>query len=365
MSSLKKIIVTGGGTGGHVFPALAICEALRQRGFDLLYVGSPSGMETKLVPQQGIRLITLKSGAVKNQGLLKTLLSLARVFLSVFEAAGIILREKPIAVVGVGGYVSVPISLAAFFLRKPLFLQEQNVSVGIANRFLGKLARKIFLGFPQAEKYFSPEKCVQTGNPLRGVFYEKPVGPVPQKELHLLVMGGSQGAKAINQAMIAMLGRIKEKFPTLTITHQTGINEENTVAQAYQKDFGPQGKVSAFLVDVRSEYEKASLVICRAGALTVSELMWVKRPAIFVPFPRKGQNDQIDNARYLETLGAAKVVEQGDDFERRLGEALECCLIPGNFAKMVAGYSALHQNSALDSILYHLFTELRVDVQKN
>lgn len=358
----KTIVITGGGTGGHVFPALAIAEALRNKQFRIVYVGSPTGMETKLVPEKGFQLITLKSGAVKNQGAIKTVFSLLRVFFSVFEAMGILRRVKPLAVVGVGGYVSVPVSVAAFFLRIPLFLQEQNCSVGIANRFLGKLAKKVFLGFSQAEKYFSTAKCISTGNPLRTVFYELPVGPLNSQKIHLLVMGGSQGARAINNAMMALAPKLFAQFPQLTITHQTGVKDEATVKESYEKSSGGRAKVFPFLNDVRSEYDKASLVICRSGALTVSELMWVKRPALFVPIPRVGQNDQVDNALYLEKLGAARVVEQGQDFEQRFGEALQACLSGEKLVKMGQAYSALPQKSALDSILFHLFNELGLNV---
>lgn len=361
MTNSKTIIITGGGTGGHVFPALAIAEALRQKQFHVVYVGSPSGMETKLVPERGIPLITLKSGAVKNQGVLKTLASLLRVLLSVFDAMAILRREKPLAVVGVGGYVSVPVSVAAFFLRIPLFLQEQNVSVGIANRFLGKLARKVFLGFTQAEKYFSTAKCIQTGNPLRTIFYEEPVGPLKLEPIHLLVMGGSQGARAINQAMMKFVPGLLEKFPNLTVTHQTGVKDEAMVKAAYAVTNG-RAQAFPFLTAMRNEYEKASLVVCRSGALTVSELLWVKRPAVFVPFPRSGQNDQVDNAKYLEGLGAAKVVEQGDQFESRLQQAVENCLNAEKLRAMGQAYSALPQKSALDSILFHLFNELGLNV---
>ncbi len=358
MSEAKKVILTGGGTGGHVFPALAIADALRKKGCDVLYVGSPTGMETKLVPQAGFRLVTLKSGAVKNQGLVKTATSLGRVFLSIFEALSLLRKEKPIAVVGVGGYVSVPVSIAAFLLRVPLFLQEQNCSVGIANRFLGKLARKIFLGFSQAEQYFDARKCVVTGNPLRSVFYDQPMKPLSTEKIHLLVMGGSQGARAINQAIASLSPKLAEKFPNLTLTHQTGEKDLSVTAEAHRKGLGDRALVFPFLNDVRSEYEKASLVICRAGALTVSELMWVQRPAIFVPFPRKGQNDQVDNAKFLEKAGAARVVEQGDAFEKRLEEALFSSLSPGNLNRMSQSYSVLPRSSALDSILLHLFREL-------
>ena len=194
MTQRKKIIITGGGTGGHVFPALAIAEEMRDRDYRVLYVGTTRGMEAKLVPEKGFPFFTVNTGSVKNQKALKVLKTLFQLVGAVGWAIRFLRREKPAAVIGVGGYVSVPTCVAAFLLRIPVFLQEQNTSVGIANRFLGKLSRKIFLGFDQARDYFPSAKCVFTGNPIRKDFYSEALPPYNASGKCLVILGGSQGA---------------------------------------------------------------------------------------------------------------------------------------------------------------------------
>lgn len=342
-------MVTGGGTGGHVFPALAICEEFRSRGFEPIYVGSEKGMEAKLVPPRGIRFEVVRSGGVKNKGVAASARSLATVAQSIVWAVKFLRQTRPVAVIGVGGYVSVPVSVAAFLTRTPLFLQEQNSSVGIANRFLGKLADRIFLGFAEAKSWFPGRKCVVTGNPLRPEFRNEGALPLQFDPLTLLVFGGSQGAKAINDAVIGCLPELAQRFPQLQIIHQTGERDYESVKAAYQKYF-PQAEVSPFITDMLAKYRQASFVICRSGALTVSELIQVARPALLVPFPRRGQNDQVTNAHLLQTHGAAVVVEQGPDFETRFRQTLLETFEPQRVRQMATHFSALRGGDALVSI---------------
>lgn len=343
----KKIVITGGGTGGHVFPALAIAAELQQRGFTILYVGTSHGMEAKLVPEKGYRFYTLKTGSVKNQRFFKIVKTLVMLSFAVVWSLRFLAKEKPSAVLGVGGYVSVPICIAAFLLRIPLYLQEQNVSVGIANRFLGKLADKVFLGFEQARKYFSQRKVLVTGNPLREDFFKPTFPSYNPHSQTLLILGGSQGAQAINQAIVSLLPKIQERFPRISILHQTGARDWESTRSAYEKTFSGNWEVLPFISDVAGAYAKAALVVARSGALTVSELIQVGRPAIFVPYPRKGQNDQTANAYLLESQGAAKVVEQGECFSDRLWAALTALFDPQNLAQMSANFSPLRKKNAL------------------
>jgi UDP-N-acetylglucosamine--N-acetylmuramyl-(pentapeptide) pyrophosphoryl-undecaprenol N-acetylglucosamine transferase len=345
----RKIIITGGGTGGHVFPALAMAEELRRRGFEILYVGSSTGMEAKLVPAKGFAFFPVRSGAVKNQSLFKILKTLWSVLLSVGWAVRFLRKEKPGAVLGVGGYVSVPTCFAAFLLRIPLYLQEQNVSVGIANRFLGKLSQKIFLGFPQAIAYFPKHKCLVTGNPIREEFFKSDFPPFDPSRRCLLVFGGSQGARVINDAIVDLLPRLTETFRGLTILHQTGEKDFERVKAAYQKVAGKH-QVYAFITDMVSVYGASSLVLSRSGALTVSEIIQVGRPALFVPYPRRGQNDQTANAYWLKEEGVAEVVEQGEQFTERLWTVLARDFQPEALRARGARFSALRGTNALVSI---------------
>jgi UDP-N-acetylglucosamine--N-acetylmuramyl-(pentapeptide) pyrophosphoryl-undecaprenol N-acetylglucosamine transferase len=347
--SSKKIVITGGGTGGHVFPALAMAEELRRREFQVLYVGSSTGMEAKLVPPKGFAFYPIRSGAVKNQNFLKVIKTLFSVVLSVGWAIRFLRREKPAAVLGVGGYVSVPTCLAAFLLRIPLYLQEQNVSVGIANRFLGRLSHKIFLGFAQATTSFSKSKCIVTGNPIREAFFEPGFPQFDPNRQCLLIFGGSQGARVINDAIVSLLPRLTQTFPGISLIHQTGEKDYERIRAAYQP-FGGKHQVHAFIGDMVSVYAASSLVLSRSGALTVSEIIQVARPAIFVPYPRRGQNDQTANAYWLKTVGVAEVVEQGEGFTERLWTTLAQTFRPDRLRQMSENFSALHRTNALVSI---------------
>jgi UDP-N-acetylglucosamine--N-acetylmuramyl-(pentapeptide) pyrophosphoryl-undecaprenol N-acetylglucosamine transferase len=259
-------------------------------------------------------------------------------------------REKPGAVVGVGGYVSVPTVVAAWCLRIPVFLQEQNVSVGIANRFLGRLSNRIFLGFDEAKIYFNSKKCVLTGNPIRREF-SSPEFPKHDPSANVLaVMGGSQGARAINEAMVALLDDLQSRFPGVSVIHQTGQKDYEMVRDAYQARFKGKYAVSPFITDMVDFYGRGSLVVARSGALTVSELIQVGRPAIFVPYPRKGQNDQTSNAYLLESHGVAKVVEQGPEFLERFRSALFETFRIEMLKGMSAGYGGLRTTGALTKI---------------
>lgn len=346
----KKIVITGGGTGGHVFPALAIADEMKRRGYTVLYVGTSHGMEAKLVPEKGYPFYTVKTGSVKNQGVGKVLKTSFQLFFAIVWALRFLLKEKPAAVLGVGGYVSVPLCVAAFVLRVPLFLQEQNSSVGIANRFLGKLATRIFLGFESARPSFPEGKCFVTGNPLRASFYEKDFPKHDPHGKNLLVMGGSQGAKAINDAMTSLLGELEKNFPGIQIVHQTGQKDFPVVLKEYEKSFTGKYDVRPFLTDMPAPYRNASLVIARSGALTVSELLQVGRPALFVPYPRQGQNDQTSNAYLLEKMGVARVVEQGENFRERFWKTLQETFQPAQLEKMGQSASKLQSQHAPASI---------------
>jgi UDP-N-acetylglucosamine--N-acetylmuramyl-(pentapeptide) pyrophosphoryl-undecaprenol N-acetylglucosamine transferase len=359
----KKIIITGGGTGGHVFPALAIAEEMRAHEWLVHYVGTSHGMEAKLVPEANFPFFTVKTGAVKDQNILKVFRTVWHLFLGLIWAIRFLINEKPAAVLGVGGYVSVPVCLAAFLLRIPLFLQEQNSSVGIANRFLGRLAKKIFLGFPQAVTYFDKNKCINTGNPLRPAFYENRLPNYDPSNQFLLILGGSQGSKAINDAVLRFLPSLLAKFPNLQVFHQTGQRDFEAVKSAAGSRFGSRYVYEPFVKDMSALYGKASLVIARSGALTVSELIQVGRPAIFVPFPRKGQNDQITNAYLIADHGAAKVVEQGEGFSERLEKTTLEIFEPSVLERMSKGYESLRFGNALTLIANEIMAQSGVGIK--
>lgn len=352
---IKTILIAGGGTGGHVFPAVSMAEELRRRGVRVHYVGSATGFEARVVPQRAFPFHSIASGAIKNQRLRGIVSSSFKVFLGFLQSLWLLFRLKPSSVIGVGGYVSVPVCLAAAAFRIPLFIQEQNVSVGIANRFLGKFARRVFLGFEQAKECFPPGSTLVTGNPLRAEFLNTGSDSYDSSGNALLILGGSQGANAINHAIVANLDRICERYPQLRIVHQTGERDYLVVKNAYEEIMErSRFEVVPFIDDIVSHYRKASLVIARSGALTVSEILCVRRPAIFVPYPRRGQNDQTANAGYLEQMGVALLVAQGENFGERLWDAIQRCLRSSELLKMVEAFSHLRPSNALATICDHV-----------
>lgn len=341
----SKIVITGGGTGGHVFPALAIAEELQKRGHEVLYIGSDRGMEAKLAPQKNVRFLPIRTGPLKNQSALRRIKTLFQLVGAVVWSLRLLRRERVKAVVGVGGYISAPMCIAGYLLRLPVFLQEQNVSVGIANRLLGKMSRRVFLGFPEAASYFAADKCIPTGNPIRKEFFAS-LPPYDPGGKTLLILGGSQGARSINQMITSNLKRL----PTdLHIIHQTGVSDVESVRASYA---GYPGKVevTAFIDDMVGTMSKATVVVSRSGAITVSELVQVGRPCILIPFPRQGQNDQTDNARWLERHGAAVTVEQGDGFAERFLSAWNQVYRPEALSRMAQGFSTLRRPPAIATI---------------
>lgn len=312
------------------------------------------------MPPKGYPLFNVPSGAVKNQSLVRIVKTGWLLIVGLLASVRLLVRERPAAIVGVGGYISVPVVVAGFLLRMKIFLQEQNASVGIANRFLGKLSRKVFLGFDQAKSSFAAKKCVVTGNPLRREFYEAPPVLHDFEGKRLLILGGSQGAKAINEVMMNLLAEILSKFPGTTFVHQTGASDAERVEKFYAENCPGPYEVRPFISDMLPAYQVASLVIARSGALTVSELIQVGRPAILVPYPRKGQNDQTANAYLLETRGAARVVEQGDGFQQRFWTVFQATFRPEALKEMARQISQLRKPNALATIVDHIESDLSV-----
>ncbi len=334
----KKIIIAGGGTGGHIFPAIAIAEELEKRGYTIIFAGSSKGFNPSFFNNK--IFYSIPSAGVKNQKLFKIILAFFKVFYGILYSLLLLFKIKPVAVFGVGGYVSVPVVLAAAILRIPIYIQEQNVSVGIANRILGFFSRKIFLGFKDAENFFQKRKCVFTGNPLRKEFYSS--YQYNPNSNTLLILGGSQGARAINNLIISILKDIELLFPKIIIVHQTGKSDFFEVKSRYQNT-NIKSTILEFIDDMVSKYVEASLVIARSGAMTVSELIAIGRPAILIPYPRKGQNDQTENAYYLKSLGVAEVVEQGNEFKERFWSKFTAIYNPITLLKMHNNFSNLQK----------------------
>ena len=305
-----RAILAGGGTGGHVIPALAIANELKKSyGAEVLFIGTARGIENRLVPAAGYPLQLVRVGALKNVSRMtraRTAFNLPR---AVWDAGRMLNEFAPDVVIGVGGYASGPAMLAAVVKHIPTLAFEPNVVPGFANRVVARLVSGAAVHFEETAKYF--RRAEVTGVPVRQAFFEIPVllskkrGGTPT----LLVFGGSQGAHAINEAMIRCLPELLRQAPGIHIIHQTGERDYNDALAAYQS-LGESAQVFKFIEDMPAAFARADLVVCRSGASTVAEITAAGKPAIFVPFPRAADDHQRVNAEALERLGAAVVVEE-------------------------------------------------------
>ena len=320
----KCALVMAGGTGGHIFPGLAVAEALRARGWRVHWLGAPGGMEADLVPPRGFAFEPVDFGGVRGKGLGTLALLPLKLLRALAQGVGVVRRVRPDVVLGLGGYITVPGGLAALACGKPLVLHEQNSVPGMANKLLAVAASRVFTAFPGVLD--KPGRKAQwVGNPLRDAFtqYPPPDERFAQRSgpLRLLVVGGSLGAKALNEVVPQALALIPPAQRPL-VTHQSGSKQIDALRASYQAA-GVQGELVPFIEDMARAYAEADLVICRAGATTVSEIAAIGAAALFVPFPHAVDDHQSANARFLSDQGAAMLVQQKDLDPAGLAEILQ------------------------------------------
>lgn len=301
----KRLMVMAGGTGGHVFPGLAVAHHLMAQGWQVRWLGTADRMEAQLVPKHGIEIDFIRISGLRGKGIKAMLLAPVRIFNAWRQARAIMKRFKPDVVLGMGGYVSGPGGLAARSLGIPVVLHEQNGIAGLTNKWLAKVATTVLQAFPGA----FPNADV-VGNPVRAdlLALALPEERFAHREgpIRVLVVGGSQGARILNQTMPHVAATMGD---AVTIWHQTGKGAQQVVQEAYTAAGQPQHKITEFIDDMAMAWGWADIVVCRSGALTVSEIATVGLPAIFVPFQHKDRQ-QYWNALPLEKAGAAKILEQ-------------------------------------------------------
>ena len=306
-----KVVIAGGGTGGHLFPGIAVAQEFQaSQGAAVTFLTSPKAVTAQILERYGFPWEVVASRALKGQGLLSRLRTLGSLPGSVGEAVNRLRALQPDLVLGMGGYASGPVGVAAYLLGLPLAIHEQNAIPGVANRWLAKISRRVFLSFPDTGAYFSPERAVWTGNPIRGEFFamrtERPATPFT-----VLLMGGSQGAHSLNMAALAALPLLGDLKETIFFRHITGEDDREEVAGGYeQAGFGAE--VAAFTPEVPAWMAQAHLVVCRSGASTLAELTALGRGALLVPFPFAANNHQEFNARFLAEAGAAELILNKD-----------------------------------------------------
>ena len=307
-----KVLIAAGGTGGHIYPGIAIANELMRRDAEseILFVGTARGLEKKIVPENGFQLSLINSAGLKNVGVVGKLKGLSVLPRSFLEARKIMRQFRPHVVVGAGGYVSGPVLLMAAIMGVPTLVMDSNALPGFANRQLARFIDRAALTFEEAVPFFG-EKGVVTGNPVRREFFE--VEPRPRSGVfHLLIFGGSQGARAINNAMADALTDLAGFEERLTITHQTGENDYERIRTAYNDSAFQSADVRPFISDMFVEFGKTDLVICRAGATTCAELSAAGKASIMVPLPTAADDHQRKNGEALVKVGASKMIFQGD-----------------------------------------------------
>lgn len=347
----QRVIIAGGGTGGHIYPGVAIAEEFRRRDPEakVIFVGTARGLETRIVPREGFELELIEVAALKRVGLVKKLRSLALLPRSFLRVRSLIRRFKPDLVIGVGGYASGPVVLVASLMGVPTMVADQNALPGFTNRVLARFVRAAAVSFEEAKRFFG-DKAVVTGNPVRAEFFSLPEKR-PGDLIRVLITGGSQGAHAINEAMAEALGRLAAERERLSFMHQTGERDYEMVRKAYERA-GMKAEVRPFIERMVDEFARADLVICRAGATTVAELAAAGKPAIFIPFPFAADDHQRKNAEAVARAGAGRVILQAELTPERLAEELMgLARNPEELERMAKASRALAHRDAAERVV--------------
>ncbi|MEZ4380658.1 MAG: undecaprenyldiphospho-muramoylpentapeptide beta-N-acetylglucosaminyltransferase [Nannocystaceae bacterium] len=322
-----RVVIAGGGTGGHLFPGIALAEEIQREGGEVLFVGTDRGIEARVVPEQGYALAKIDAIGIKGRGVFGLVRGLARLPGAWWQSRAILKKFRPDVVVGVGGYASGPLIATAAMMGIPGGIMEQNSVPGITNRILARVVKRIFCTFEDPQGFFPAKKCVLTGNPIRRQLLaslqgdEDAAAATPPR---LFVFGGSQGARAINRTFLAALPALLAAIPELEIWHQTGKADFDEVTAGYAA-LGleaPKVRVDAFIKGMAEPYRWCDLVLCRAGATSLAELTAVGRPAVLVPFPHATDNHQEHNARSLVDAGAATLMRESEWSADSLAEHL-------------------------------------------
>jgi len=344
----SNVLIMAGGTGGHVFPALAVARYLRDEGVGVVWLGTRRGLEARIVPEAGFPIEYISISGLRGKGILGWLLAPLRLSIALWQALKVCLRCRPGAVLGLGGFVTGPGGLAAWLLRRPLVIHEQNAIAGLTNRLLSRLARRVLEAFPGS--FPDNIKTEQTGNPVRADIAALPA-PSSRIAAHhgpcrLLVIGGSLGAQALNEVVPQALAQLPS-VDRPVIWHQAGQSKEVATREAYVRS-RIEARVEPFIGDMAAAYSWADLVICRAGALTVSELAAAGVGAILVPYPHAVDDHQTRNALYLTEAGAARLILQSELTPEVLAQRLRELLSEGRegFIQMAAAARSLAKPEA-------------------
>jgi UDP-N-acetylglucosamine--N-acetylmuramyl-(pentapeptide) pyrophosphoryl-undecaprenol N-acetylglucosamine transferase len=343
----KCALVMAGGTGGHIFPGLAVAEALREKAWHVHWLGGAGSMESRLVPPRGFAFETIAFSGVRGKGPVTLALLPVRLLRAFWQSIRVVRRVQPDVVIGLGGYITFPAGMMSVLLGKPLVLHEQNSVAGMANRILAGVADRVFTAFPDVLK-----KAAWVGNPLRPAFLQQP-GPAERLgsrngPLHLLVVGGSLGARALNEMVPKALALIPADRRPVVI-HQSGAKQIDELRANYSAA-GVQAELTPFIDDTAQAYAQADLIVCRAGASTVTEIAAVGAAAVFVPFPSAVDVHQTTNAKFLVDAGGGWLMQQRDLSAQWLADLLQTIERPELIRRAVAAKSMQKTSATADVV---------------
>lgn len=349
-NEIKKkptILIMAGGTGGHIFPGIAVADKLKSMGWNIHWLGTAKRMEASIVPEHGYEISFINIAGLRNKNWKEWIKTPFKLMQSVFQSIQVIRKVKPDVVLGMGGYASAPGGVAAWIMSKPLVLHEQNAVAGMSNRFLSRIASRVLSAFPGAFNQGIKHQVI--GNPLRSdiIAIENVIPKEPASSKKVLVVGGSLGAQILNTTVPQAMKQIK--LQSIDVWHQTGKGNQEVVLESYQEYGLPEEKVKVteFIDDMAEAYKWADVVICRAGALTVSELAMAAKPAVFVPLPHAVDDHQTKNAMYLVGRGAAKLIPQAEFNGTTLAQMLNTLFISDTVVQKMAkeAHDAAHADA--------------------
>ena len=306
MNTKLSFVMAGGGTGGHIIPALAVADELRRHGYESFFIGTQSGMEARLVPAAGFPIEWIEIGGLNRVGVAQRIRTLAQIPLSIVRVLRIFQSRRPKAVFSMGGYVAGPVMMAARLTGVPIVVMEPNAIPGLTNRRMGKWIAKALVSFPEALRYFPADRAEVTGMPVREDFFKIQARAEPQVPFTVLITGGSRGSKTLNEAARGSWTLFAQRMQ-VRILHQCGTEMFSSLDSEF-KGTGIAGEVMPFIGDMPKAFDSADLIICRSGASTVSELAAAGKPSILVPFPFAADDHQLRNAEAMVRTGAARLV---------------------------------------------------------
>jgi UDP-N-acetylglucosamine--N-acetylmuramyl-(pentapeptide) pyrophosphoryl-undecaprenol N-acetylglucosamine transferase len=360
-----RLVVAGGGTGGHLFPGIAVAQAFicRDDGNQVLFINAGRALETSVLARLGWPQQTITIEGIKGRSRWHQLTAALKIPTAVWQSGCLLKAFKPHVVLGVGGYSAGPVVAAAWRRGIPTALHEQNQLPGVTNRLVGRLVDRVYLSFVESRVHFNPAKVRISGNPVRDEIVTLAACPAPPEQdrpFTVLVVGGSQGAHAINQAVLDALPALKGR--DLQLVHQTGEQDQARVQQAYARE-GVPARVQAFFDDMAAQYRHADLIICRAGATTVAEITVLGKAALFVPFPHAADDHQTKNAQALVDAGAAEMITQKALNGKVLAQSLERLMqAPGHLAQMARMARELGRPDAARVIVDDIYALLKKKV---